>query len=137
MKKYKFINIINFICIFCILMEILILLCAFLHNFPESKILLFILSLPALVFTIPLKILEKILNFFPGIFHIKDLILVLFLFAFFIISELFLIIEKNKFEKYFFPYFSDKIRRRIMRISVLGFIINILLTIMLCLGALF
>ena len=45
--------------------------------------------------------------------------------------------ESNKFEKYFFPYFSDKTRRRIKKISVLGFIINILLTIMLCLGALF
>ncbi len=137
MKKYKLINIINFICIFCILTEILLLLDIFLYAFSESAILLFILSLPALVFTIPLKILEKILNFFPITENIKDLILILFLFVFFTVSELFLIIEKYKFEKYFFPYFSDKTRRWIIIISVIGFIINIPLTIMMCLGALF
>ena len=137
MKKYKLINIINFICIFCILTEILLILDIFLYAFSESTILFFILSLPALVFTIPLKILEKILNFFPVTENIKDLILILFLFVFFTVSELFLIIEKYKFENYFFPYFSDKTRHLIIIISVIGFIINIPLTTILCLGALF
>lgn len=71
MKKYKLINIINFICLFCILTEMLMLLYMFLYSFSESTIWLFILSLPALVFTIPLKILEKILNFFPVTENIK------------------------------------------------------------------
>ena len=137
MKKYKLINIINFICLFCILTEILMLLYMFLYSFSESTIWLFILSLPALVFEIPLKILEKILNFFPITENIKDLISILFLFAFFTVSEVFLIIEKYKFEKYFFPYFSDKTRYLIIIISVIGFIINIPLTIILCLGAIF
>lgn len=126
MKNFKFIDVVNFICLFFAIYNLTMFFVIFVLLFKLNPIVDTVLN------TVLLPVW-----LFMDIFPILSLLPIIILFIFFGTTELFLIIEKNKFEKYFFPYFSDKIRRRIMRISVLGFIINILLTIMLCLGALF
>ena len=126
MKNFKFIDVVNFICLFFAIYNLAMFFVIFVLLFKLNPIVDTVLN------TVLLPVW-----LFMDIFPILSLLPIIILFIFFGTTELFLIIEKNKFEKYFFPYFSDKIRRRIMRISVLGFIINILLTIMLCLGALF
>ena len=126
MKNFKFIDIVNFICLFFAIYNLTMFFVIFVLLFKLNPIVDTVLNtvlLPVWLF----------MDIFPRL----SLLPIIILFIFFGTAELFLIIEKNKFEKYFFPYFSDKTRRRIKKISVLGFIINILLTIMLCLGALF
>ena len=126
MKKYKFIDIINFICVFYIFSEMLMIFSIFLSDLFRSETLVSILLIPEYIFIIPLTILERILKFLPLTEYIRDLILVLAIFIFFIIAELFLIIEKIKFNNYFFPDFSEKTRRWIFRFSIIGFIISII-----------
>ena len=126
MKNFKFIDSINFICLFFAIYNLTMFFVIFVLLFKLNPIVDTVLN------TVLLPVW-----LFMDIFPILSLLPIIILFIFFGTAELFLIIEKNKFEKYFFPYFSDKARRRIKKISVLGFIINILLTIMLCLGALF
>ena len=126
MKNFKFIDVVNFICLFFAIYNLTMFFVIFVLLFKLNPIVDTVLN------TVLLPVW-----LFMDIFPILSLLPIIILFIFFGTTELFLIIEKNKFEKYFFPYFSDKIRRRIKKISVLGFIINILLTIMLCLGALF
>ena len=124
MKKYKFIDIINFICVFYIFSEMLMIFSIFLSDLFRSETLVSILLIPEYVFIIPLTILERILKFLPLTEYIRDLILVLAIFIFFIIAELFLIIEKIKFNNYFFPDFSEKTRRWIFNINNF-FVLNI------------
>ena len=119
MKNFKFIDVVNFICFFLAIYDL-------------TFFLVLLLELDLIIDTVFLPVL-----LFVDIFPKLSLLPIIILFIFFGTAELFLIIEKNKFEKYFFPYFSDKTRHRIKKFSILGFIINILLTIMLCLGALF
>ena len=126
MKNFKFIDVVNFICLFFAIYNLTMFFVIFVLLFKLNPIVDTVLN------TVLLPVW-----LFMDIFPILSLLPIIILFIFFGTTELFLIIEKNKFEKYFFPYFSDKTRRRIKKISVLGFIINILLTIMLCLGALF
>ena len=126
MKNFKFIDVVNFICLFFAIYNLTMFFVIFVLLFKLNPIVDTVLN------TVLLPVW-----LFIDIFPILSLLPIIILFIFFGTAELFLIIEKNKFEKYFFPYFSDKTRRRIKKISVLGFIINILLTIMLCLGALF
>lgn len=126
MKNFKFIDVVNFICLFFAIYNLTMFFVIFVLLFKLNPIVDTVLN------TVLLPVW-----LFMDIFPILSLLPIIILFIFFGTAELFLIIEKNKFEKYFFPYFSDKTRRRIKKISVLGFIINILLTIMLCLGALF
>ena len=126
MKNFKFIDSINFICLFFAIYNLTMFFVIFVLLFKLNPIVDTVLN------TVLLPVW-----LFMDIFPILSLLPIIILFIFFGTAELFLIIEKSKFEKYFFPYFSDKTRRRIKKISVLGFIINILLTIMLCLGALF
>lgn len=126
MKKYKFIDIINFICVFYIFSEMLMIFSIFLSDLFRSETLVSILLIPEYIFIIPLTILERILKFLPLTEYIRDLILVLAIFIFFIIAELFLIIEKIKFNNYFFPDFAEKTRRWIFRFSIIGFIISII-----------
>ena len=126
MKNFKFIDVVNFICLFFAIYNLTMFFVIFVLLFKLNPIVDTVLN------TVLLPVW-----LFMDIFPILSLLPIIILFIFFGTAELFLIIEKNKFEKYFFPYFSDKTRRRIKKFSVLGFIINILLTIMLCLGALF
>ena len=126
MKNFKFIDVVNFICLFFAIYNLTMFFVIFVLLFKLNPIVDTVLN------TVLLPVW-----LFMDIFPILSLLPIIILFIFFGTAELFLIVEKNKFEKYFFPYFSDKTRRRIKKISVLGFIINILLTIMLCLGALF
>lgn len=126
MKNFKFIDVVNFICLFFAIYNLTMFFVIFVLLFKLNPIVDTVLN------TVLLPVW-----LFMDIFPILSLLPIIILFIFFGTAELFLIIEKNKLEKYFFPYFSDKTRRRIKKISVLGFIINILLTIMLCLGALF
>lgn len=137
MKKYKFIDIINFICVFYIFSEMLMIFSIFLSDLFRSETLVSILLIPEYVFIIPLTILERILKFLPLTEYIRDLILVLAIFIFFIIAELFLIIEKIKFNNYFFPDFSEKTRRWIFRFSIIGFIISIIFSYLTYVAAIF
>ena len=135
MKKYKFIDIINFICVFYIFSEMLMIFSIFLSDLFRS--LVSILLIPEDILIIPLTILERILKFLPLTEYIRDLILVLAIFIFFIIAELFLIIEKIKFNNYFFPDFSEKTRRWIFRFSIIGFIISIIFSYLTYVAAIF
>ena len=126
MKNFKFIDVVNFICLFFAIYNLTMFFVIFVLLFKLNPIVDTVLN------TVLLPVW-----LFMDIFPILSLLPIIILFIFFGTAELFLIIEKNKFEKYFFPYFSDKTRHRIKKFSILGFIINILLTIMLCLGALF
>ena len=126
MKNFKFIDSINFICLFFAIYNLTMFFVIF--------VLLF--KLNPMVDTVLNTVLLPVWSFM-NIFPILSLLPIFILFIFFGTAELFLIIEKYKFEKYFFPYFSDKTKRLIIIISVIGFIINIPLTIILCLGALF
>ncbi len=137
MKKYKFIDIINFICVFYIFSEMLMIFSIFLSDLFRSETLVSILLIPEYIFIIPLTILERILKFLPLTEYIRDLILVLAIFIFFIIAELFLIIEKIKFNNYFFPDFSEKTRRWIFRFSIIGFIISIIFSYLTYVAAIF
>ena len=137
MKKYKFIDIINFICVFYIFSEMLMIFSIFLSDLFRSETLVSILLIPEYIFIIPLTILERILKFLPLTEYIRDLILVLAIFIFFIIAELFLIIEKIKFNNYFFPDFSEKTRRWIFRFLIIGFIISIIFSYLTYVAAIF
>ena len=137
MKKYKFIDIINFICVFYIFSEMLMIFSIFLSDLFRSETLVSILLIPEYIFIIPLTILERILKFLPLTEYIRDLILVLAIFIFFIIAELFLIIEKIKFNNYFFPDFSEKTRCWIFRFSIIGFIISIIFSYLTYVAAMF
>ena len=137
MKKYKFIDIINFICVFYIFSEMLMIFSIFLSDLFRSETLVSILLIPEYILIIPLTILERILKFLPLTEYIGDLILVLAIFIFFIIAELFLIIEKIKFNNYFFPDFSEKTRRWIFRFSIIGFIISIIFSYLTYVAAIF
>ena len=137
MKKYKFIDIINCICVFYIFSEMLMIFSIFLSDLFRSETLVSILLIPEYIFIIPLTILERILKFLPLTEYIRDLILVLAIFIFFIIAELFLIIEKIKFNNYFFPDFSEKTRRWIFRFSIIGFIISIIFSYLTYVAAIF
>ncbi len=137
MKKYKFIDIINFICVFYIFSEMLMIFSIFLSDLFRSETLVSILLIPEYILIIPLTILERILKFLPLTEYIRDLILVLAIFIFFIIAELFLIIEKIKFNNYFFPDFSEKTRRWIFRFSIIGFIISIIFSYLTYVAAIF
>ncbi len=137
MKKYKFIDIINFICVFYIFSEMLMIFSIFLSDLFRSETLVSILLIPEYILIIPLTILERVLKFLPLTEYIRDLILVLAIFIFFIIAELFLIIEKIKFNNYFFPDFSEKTRRWIFRFSIIGFIISIIFSYLTYVAAIF
>lgn len=137
MKKYKFIDIINFICVFYIFSEMLMIFSIFLSDLFRSETLVSILLIPEYILIIPLTILERILKFLPLTEYIRDLILVLAIFIFFIIAELFLIIEKIKFNNYFFPDFSEKTRRWIFWFSIIGFIISIIFSYLTYVAAIF
>ena len=137
MKKYKFLDIINFICVFYIFSEMLMIFSIFLSDLFRSETLVSILLIPEYILIIPLTILERILKFLPLTEYIGDLILVLAIFIFFIIAELFLIIEKIKFNNYFFPDFSEKTRRWIFRFSIIGFIISIIFSYLTYVAAIF
>ena len=116
MKKYKFIDIINFICVFLEIYEILIFICAVLRGFFETEI-----------FTKNILIVQ---DFCIDVFSSKLMFPLFIMFGFFGIVELFIIIENYKFNDYFFPSISQKTRNFIARFSVIAFIINILYSYM-------
>ena len=116
MKKYKFIDIINFICVFLEIYEILIFICAVLRGFFETEI-----------FTKNILLVQDVCI---DVFSSKLMFPLFIMFGFFGIVELFIIIENYKFNDYFFPSISQKTRKFIARFSVIAFIINILYSYM-------
>ena len=123
MKKQKIINKINFVCAFINIYYVILTFVIWLYIFSGFKIIYKIIIHP---FDLYVK-LFKPYTFSPFIV----------LFIFFGTAEIFLIIEGNKFNKYFFSNCSEKSRRWIMRLSVISFVLNVIMTYIYCKATIF
>ena len=106
MKNFKFIQIINLICILFILYELIVF----------SLIFLFCLG-----YYYPLMLIN---NLFPIEHSYTEIVCIIFL-----IAEIILFIEKFKFKKYYFSYLPDKIRKFFTIILFIGLIISFIFII--------
>ena len=122
MKKHKLFDIINLICLCVMVYEFTIILCLISTIFFQINQIFFISLVPAAA-------LHEVLRIFFELFiepHIINIFLTPLICIFAAILELFLIIEKVKFNNYFFTDFSEKTRCCIFRFSIIGFIVSII-----------
>lgn len=118
MKKNKLINIFNFIILFLEIYEISVILWYFFGTETFAAILM-----------LPIKFLGKWLNIFLQLFFDKvyiNIFLIPGVLLLMGVAEILLIMEKSKYSDCFFPNFSERTKRWIIRITVFGLIISIL-----------
>ena len=123
MKKTKIIDKINFVCFFVEIYYVILTFSIWLSALFEIEI-----------------IYEKIIrpfNLYEKFFKPYSILPYIIVFIFFGTAEIFLIIENNKFNKYFFSKFSEKSRRWVMRFSVFSFVLNIITTYLYCIATIF
>ena len=133
MKKHRLFDIVNLICLCVMVYEFTIILCLISTIFFRINQIFFISLVPAAA-------LHEVLRIFLELFiepHIVNIFLAPLLCIFAAILALFLIIEKIKFNNYFFPDFSEKTRWRIFRFSIIGFIISIIFSYLTYVAAIF
>ena len=129
MKKDKLINIFNFIILFLEIYEISVILWYFFGTETFAAILMF-----------PIKFLGKWFNIFLQLFFDKvyiDIFLIPGVLLLMGVAEIFLIMEKSKYSDCFFPNFSERTKRWIMRITVFGLIISIVFSYLFFMIAIF
>ena len=133
MKKDKLINIFNYIVLFSGIYGISAIFWAFFRTFSGLEPTSFILM-------IPIEFLGKWLNIFLQLFFDKiyiDIFLIPGVLLLMGVAEIFLIMEKSKYSDCFFPNFSDRTKRWIMRITVFGLIISIVFSYLFFMIAIF
>lgn len=133
MKKDKLINIFNYIVLFSGIYGISAIFWAFFRTFSGLEPTSFILM-------IPIEFLGKWLNIFLQLFFDKiyiDIFLIPGVLLLMGIADLFLITEKSKYSDCFFPNFSERTKRWIIRITVFLLIASIFFAYVFFMGAIF